>query len=250
MNKFTVIVIAIILLGFGGLIAWSIATRTTNDLSEIDPAKIVVAPNDETGGIAEHVRGKEDSPVVVVEYADLQCPGCKTLMPRMTRIYEQYGDRVAFVFRNYPLKDHYNARAAAAACESAGFQGHYWEMLEAMYSYRDTWNTLLGSERTAKFREIFLKAVPDGDVEAFEKALGDERIEKKINYDRDLGKKQNVDATPAVFVNGQKIDLSESGITWDDIVKKIKTQIDAELKKNGLETGPKAGTEGDDVTEE
>ena len=243
MNKFTVVVIAIILLGFGGLIAWSIATRTTNDLTNVDPAKIVVAPGDETGGIKEHVRGNADSPVVVVEYADLQCPGCASLMPRMSKLHEQYGDRVAFVFRNYPLKDHYNARAAAAACESAGFQGYYWEMLEALYANRAKWMSLLGSERTAAFTDIFKQVAPEGDVEAFESGLGDERIEKKVNYDRDLGKKQNVDATPSIYVNGVKVDISREGITWDEIMTDIRNSIDGELKKNNMETGPKAGTE-------
>ena len=48
MNKFTVVAIIIILLGFGGLIAWSVASRTTNDLTDIDPAKIVVVDDDQT----------------------------------------------------------------------------------------------------------------------------------------------------------------------------------------------------------
>ncbi len=243
MNKFTVIAIAIILLGFGGLVAWSVASHTSNDLTNIDPTKIVEADDSMSGGIKEHIRGKEDSPVVVIEYADLQCPGCASLMPRMSKLHEQYGDRVAFIFRNYPLKDHYNARAAAAACESAGFQGYYWQMLEALYSNRASWMSLLGSERTAAFTEIFKQVAPEGDVEAFESGLGDERIEKKVNFDRDLGKKQNVDATPSVYVNGAKIDISAEGITWDEIVKKIKEEIDKELKANGLETGPRKGTE-------
>lgn len=243
MNKFTVIAIAIILLGFGGLVAWSVVSRTTNDLTDIDPAKIVVVDDETTGGIKEHVRGKEDSPVVVVEYADLQCPGCASLMPRMSKLHEQYGDRVAFVFRNYPLKDHYNARAAAAACESAGFQGYYWQMLEALYSNRASWMSLLGSERTAAFTEIFKQVAPEGDVEAFESGLGDDRIEKKVNFDRDLGKKQNVDATPSIFVNGTKIDISAEGITWDEIVAKIKAEIEKGLKDNGIEGGVKKGTE-------
>ena len=242
MNKFTVVAIAIIVLGFGGLAAWSLINRSNTDLTNIDPTKIVPASND-NGNIGEHVRGKEDSPVVVVEYADLQCPGCASMMPRMSTLYKQYGDRVAFVFRNYPLKDHFNARAASAACESAGFQGHYWEMLEALYSNRAKWTNLLGSERTAAFKEIFLQVIPDGDVEAFESGLGDARIEKKVNYDRDLGKKQNVDATPSIYVNGEKVDVSREGITWDEIITEIKSKIDKHLQANGMQTGPAAGTE-------
>ena len=72
MNKFTAVAIAVIILCFGGLILWSTNNRETSkvDFSKYDPTKIIEATED-NGNIADHVRGKADSKVIVVEYADL-----------------------------------------------------------------------------------------------------------------------------------------------------------------------------------
>ena len=139
MNKFTVGAIAVILLAFGGLVVWS-SLNSDNKLNYDNyDTKSIIIGDDNNGNIGDHVRGKEDSKVVVVEYADLQCPGCATMMPKISKLHEQYGDRVAFVFRNFPIDGHQNARAASAAVESAGLQGYYWPMLETMYDNRNDW---------------------------------------------------------------------------------------------------------------
>ena len=87
MNKFTVVAILVILALFGGLIAWTTIQKEENPTSvkDYDSAKIIKA-DDNNGNIGDHVRGNADAKVVVLEYADLQCPGCKQLMPRMTKI--------------------------------------------------------------------------------------------------------------------------------------------------------------------
>ena len=116
MNKFTAVAIAVIILCFGGLILWSTNQKRQEsiDYNTYDSTKILEANND-NGNIADHVRGKADSKVVVIEYADLSCPGCASMMPRMSKLYEEYGDRVAFVFRHFPIKGHQNSRSARLA---------------------------------------------------------------------------------------------------------------------------------------
>ena len=93
MNKFTAVAIAVIILCFGGLILWSTNQKRQEsiDYNTYDSTKILEANND-NGNIADHVRGKADSKVVVIEYADLSCPGCASMMPRMSKLYEEYGD--------------------------------------------------------------------------------------------------------------------------------------------------------------
>ena len=121
------------------------------------------------------------------------------MMPRMTILHRQYGDRVAFVFRNFPINGHQNARAASAACESAGFQGYFWDMLETLYSNRADWVDATGSKRTDIFTNLFKEIAPDGDVEKFRADLNDANIEKKINFDYGLGRNvDKVDGTPSV----------------------------------------------------
>ena len=231
MNKFTAVAIAIIVLCFGGLIMWSINNNTSGiDVSGYDPQTIIEA-TDVNGNIGDHVRGKSDSKVIVVEYADLSCPGCASMMPRMSALYEDYKDEVAFVFRHFPLKDHKNSRSASAAIESAGFQDYYWEMLEALYSNRSDWLYATGQERTDIYARIFKEVAPNGDEAKFRADMNDANIEKKISFDYTLGQKRsNVTMTPSIYVNGEAIDVSREGITFDDIMSEIKKIIEDKLK--------------------
>lgn len=233
MNKFTAVAIAIIILCFGGLILWSTNNRRESniDFGAYDSAKIIEA-DDNNGNIADHVRGKADSKVIVVEYADLSCPGCASMMPRMSKLYEEYGDRVAFVFRHFPLKGHPNSRSASAAIESAGFQNYYWEMLEALYASRSDWLEATGQERTNIYARIFMDIAPQGDEEKFRSDMNDQRIEKKISFDYGLGRnRDDISATPSVIVNGKAIDVSRDGATFDDIVEDVKKLIEDGLKE-------------------
>ena len=234
MNKFTVVAILVILALFGGLIVWTTAHKEEKPTSvkDYDSTKIIAA-DDNNGNIGDHAK------VIVVEYADLQCPGCAAAMPNIHKLYEQYGDRVAFLYRNFPISGHQNARAAAAAAESAGFQNHYWDMVETIYANRADWISESGSSRTAVFVSLFKDIAPDGDVAKFEKDMGDAKIETKINFDYSMGREvDKVTATPAFYVNGRAIDVS-SADTQEDLKKLIETTINEELKKAGEKTGVK-----------
>ena len=234
MNKFTVVAITVIILCFGGLILWSANNRRDSkiNLDDYDASKIIEA-SDNNGNIGDHVRGKIDSGVIVVEYADMSCPGCAQMMSRMTTLYENYGDKVAFVFRHFPLKDHQNSRSASAAIESAGYQNYYWEMLEALYENRSDWLYATGQERTDIYAKIFKEIAPEGNEEQFRIDMNDAKIEKKISFDYNLGKeKSKVDATPSIFVNGEKVEIENDG-TFDDIVKNIESLINKHLEEAG-----------------
>ncbi|MFV0484891.1 MAG: DsbA family protein [Candidatus Saccharimonadales bacterium] len=244
MNKTTIIVLAIIILGFGGLVTWSVlqSKQSAVDYNEYDSSKIIPA-NDNNGNIPEHVRGDTDSPIVVVEYGDMQCAGCATAQPRMTTLLEEYGDRVAFVFRNFPIQGHPNARAAAAALESAGLQGYFWEMTDTVYANQALWSAESGSTRTKAFADLFQNIAPNGDVEKFKSDLGDSNIDKKISFDYNVGTKlDNVQGTPAFYINGKNIDISSAGgeTAFLDLLRE---KIDEQLKEAGLPTGPAATEE-------
>ena len=127
-------VTAIIVLVFGTIIAVNVILNnkgdgTTEDKVDVNIIKAVAEYNsasiikgDENNGVIdEHVRGNANAKVLVVEYADLQCPGCAAMMTSVHNLYIQYSDEVMFIFRNFPINGHPNARPAAAAAEAAGF---------------------------------------------------------------------------------------------------------------------------------
>ncbi len=68
----------------------------------------------------EFVQGK-DGDVMVVEYADIECPYCIRFHPTITSVMNDYQDRAGFVFRHFPLTNiHAQALPYAAAVECAG----------------------------------------------------------------------------------------------------------------------------------
>lgn len=254
MNKFTVAIIILILGAFGALVAFSIIhpnKEPETDYSAIDSSKVIEA-SEENGNIADHVRGKADSSVVVVEYADYQCPGCASMAPHMDTIYSKYKDEVAFVFRNFPISGHANARAASAAAEAAGKQGYYWEMYETLYSNQNSWKEKTGEARTNTLAELFAGAAKGGNVEQFRTDLSDENILKKIDFDYDLGKNHdNVTATPSIYVNGEWVDINNIK-TFDEVEEAVCNKIDAALgKKSSTNSTESEATEtkGSTVTE-
>ena len=242
MNKVTVAAIIIILAAFGGLIAFaSLSSRDKTDYSKYD-SRLIIEASDDNGNIADHVRGKEDSKVVVIEYADPQCPGCGSIMPKMHELYAEYGDRVAFIFRHYPLSYHQNARAASAAAESAGKQGYFWEMLEMLYDNQSEWEEIVDTQkRTNTFAEYFDDITNGkGNRDSFLSELSSTSIQKKIDFDRNLGKNNDkVDATPSIFVNGTLANMNDDR-PIQDVIEEL---INKELKANGIETGPKTSEE-------
>ncbi|MCL1839754.1 DsbA family protein [Candidatus Saccharibacteria bacterium] len=239
MNKVTLVIIGIIVLCFGGLVTWSIISSRVDptDFDAYDSAS-VIAPSASNGNIGDHVRGKTDSPVIFVEYADFQCPGCATANPSIDVIFEEYSDRVAFVFRHFPINGHQNARAAASSAIAAGLQDHFFEMVDILYSNQAVWTYSSGAERTDVFISFFKQIYPDGDVDQFKSDMGSSEVAKKISFDYDLGvKKDKVTGTPAFFVNGKYIDMSGASAAAE-FQNTIRERLDAQLAKFNLPTGP------------
>ena len=83
--------------------------------------------------------GPKDAAVTVIEYSDFQCPFCAEFATWMTQLRAEYGDRVRFVFRNYPLADHEWAQFAAQVAYAASLQGKFWEMHDLLYERQDEW---------------------------------------------------------------------------------------------------------------
>lgn len=204
--------------------------KTTFSLDDYDTAKIIEGDSN-NGNIGDHVRGNADSKVVLVEYADFQCPGCASMMSRVDKIYLEYKDRVAFIYRNYPISYHENAMSAAKAAEAAGYQGKFWEMAKYLYANRADWIAESGDTLMKKYEENFKYAAPDGDLEKFRKDMNDENIKKKIEFDYSLGNKRDgVNATPAFFINGEKASTDDV-VTFADYENLIREMLDKALEK-------------------
>jgi protein-disulfide isomerase len=199
----------------GGLVVYSRAANPPLDVSNIDTNSIIAA-SDQNGQIGDQVFGNPDSKVVFIEYGDFQCPGCGGIAPQIKAATEEYKDKVAFIFRNFPLTTiHPNARTAAAAAEAAGLQGKYWEMHNLIYESQSEWENIAIGERNDKF--VFYANEIGLDEAQFKIDIASPEVNKKISFDQAISKKVGVEATPTLYLNGKKLSSEDSSaITQGD----------------------------------
>jgi protein-disulfide isomerase len=164
------------------------------------------------------VRGPADAPITIVEWSDFQCPFCARAEETLTRLRQEYPDKIRFVWRDMPLPFHDQARPAAIAARAAGAQGKFWAMHDRLYADRVA---PLGRARFEKeAAELGL------DPKRFGAAL-DARDAKdgKSAIDADIlaGTKAGASGTPTFFINGKVLTGAQPYETF-------KARIDDELK--------------------
>lgn len=136
----------------------------------------------------------------IIEFGDFQCPSCGQAYPVIKEIKKTYGDKINFVFRNFPLSQHANALVAAEAAEAAGAQGKYWEMHDKLYENQDKWSN------ESKAQDIFAGYAKDLglNVDKFNSEVKAEKYKDKITKDQNDGLTLLVDSTPTFYINNQK----------------------------------------------
>jgi predicted DsbA family dithiol-disulfide isomerase len=141
--------------------------------------------------------GAPEARVVVVEFSDFQCPYCAQAAETVRRIKQSYGERIRFVFRNFPLPFHANAQAAAQAALAAQGQGKFWEYHDLLFGNQGA----LGAEDLLGYaRQLGL------DLEAFRSAAQGAAIAQRVAEDVKLGESVQVQGTPTMFVDKKRID--------------------------------------------
>lgn len=152
----------------------------------------------------DHFQGNENAVIELVEYGDYQCPHCGQAYPIIKSIQQKLGNKLKFVFRNFPLAEiHPNATNAAIAAEAASAQNKFWEMhdiiFENQYSLTD-------------ISLIKYAAHISLNIEQFEADFEKEQYQNKVATDFESGIRSGVNGTPSFFINGEKYNGN-----WDEI---------------------------------
>lgn len=153
----------------------------------------------------DHIRGKANAAVSLIEYGDYQCPACSEFEAVLVRALQEYGDRVTFAFRHFPLYTiHQNAGISAQAAEAAGLQGKFWEMHSALYANQAEWSSVPSGEVVAKNFNNYASSI-GLDVQKFDKDISSAQVTGKIASDVAGANSAQVDHTPTFFVNLKQI---------------------------------------------
>jgi protein-disulfide isomerase len=141
--------------------------------------------------------GAPAAKVVVVEFSDFQCPYCAQAASTVHRLRESYESRIHFVFRHFPLSFHPDARPAAQAALAAQAQGKFWEYHDLLFGHQGE----LGADALLDYaRKLGL------DLDAFRAASQSAATATRIADDVKLGESVQVQGTPTLFVDKQRID--------------------------------------------
>ena len=142
----------------------------------------------------DHLRGRRDAAVTLVEYGDYECPYSGAAYPIVKQIQARMGGRLRFVFRNFPIASlHPHAERAAEAAEAAGAQGKFWEMHDRLFQSQPR----LGDDFLSSYAERL-----GLEVDRFHKELSEHTHAGRIRDDLLSGERSGVPGTPTFFING------------------------------------------------
>lgn len=154
-------------------------------------------PVNSVGALARtgHLIGPRRASVIVVEFADFECPACRGFFTQTEALRRKYPQDFAIAFHHYPLAYHRFALPSARAAECAAEQGRFTEMYEALYRSQDSLGLL-------PFPELARRAgVPDSVK--YEACLARTAKPAIIDADRYLGDSLGVRGTPGVIFAGR-----------------------------------------------
>jgi protein-disulfide isomerase len=169
--------------------------------------KVPVTKND-------HSLGDEHAPITLVEYGDFECPHCGHAHPIVKGIQRDFGKRLRFVYRHFPLTQiHPHAESAAETSEFAGASGRFWEMHDLLFENQDRLSMSLFLE---------LAAALELPAPALRSALATGEFAPKVRSDFMGGVRSGVNGTPTFFVNGNRYDGPV------DLLKEVLEEVDRE----------------------
>lgn len=172
------------------------------------PAVVEMAVGDEPA------KGPKDAKVTIVEFSDFECPYCARFVTEtLPSILANYGDKVQFAFRNFPLSQHPYAEKAAEAAECANDQGAFWQYHDLLFQNQTALVGIVQADATNGVAQVVnnLKqyaASLNLDTATFNQCLDSGAGKAKVDVDTaalyDALQKAGVTqfGTPAFFING------------------------------------------------
>lgn len=178
------------------------------------PAGDVRAPDD-----SDYIRGNKDALISVIEYSDLECPFCKRVHPTLQQLVNEYGGKVNWVYRHFPLGFHTNARPAAIASECVNELGgidDFWAFVDTIFETQGEWDY-----------EKYVTDLGLG-VSAFNDCVKSGKHGERVDDQLAEGSAAGVRGTPGNFVYNNKTGDAEA-VSGAQPIENFKAVIDRML---------------------
>jgi protein-disulfide isomerase len=180
------------------------AFRTRFDAKSVSSIDVAGSPQ----------KGDPNAPVVIVEWADFECPFCARAAKLLDEVIKSRPGRVRVVFKFFPLAGHPHGELTACAAAAADLQGKFWPMHDRLFE-----NQSAGLDAST-IHEIATKI--GLDLAKFERDLTSDEVKKKVDQDRAEADKLGLTGTPFVWVNGRHVDshsfnLEDDLLPWVDL---------------------------------
>jgi protein-disulfide isomerase len=192
------------------------------DLTQ-DPYAAVMKKIDTAG---RPTRGNKDAKVMAVNYDDFECPFCSRLHQQLfPSIFKEYGDRVLFIYKDFPLEEMHPWAIHAAVdanCLAAQNNDSYWEYADYLHANQRSIGGIAELDRLATL-QAQKHSLDAPKLQACLKAQDDKAVRASMHEGEVVG----VNATPVMFVNGVKVEGAVSP-------SELRTVLDRALKDAGV----------------
>ena len=139
--------------------------------------------------------GNPKAPVVIVEFADFECPFCNFARSIVSAALKAHGDNVVLYFKQFPLGFHKQSEKAARACIAAGRQDRFWQMYDLLFDNQKQ----LSDARIGQLAQSL-----GLNMDRFVKDMNDPAVIKQVQDEKAEGDRAGVDSTPTFYINGRK----------------------------------------------
>ncbi len=194
----------------------SVISSQTLQTKNFTEARAIAPPASSNAPIATNDDpsvGPANARVTVVEFSDFECPFCKQAFPIVRELMASYGDRVRFIYRDFPVSEvHTQAQKAAEAGACAHAQGKFWQLHDKIFQNAPRMS-VPNLKQYAKEAGL--------NTTQFDACLDSDTFANEVIEDHADGVALGVRGTPTWFFNGRKVE----GVIPRDIFVQILDQL-------------------------
>ncbi len=179
----------------------------------VDPSKAIMAKIDLKD---QPVKGPADAKVTIVEYSDFQCPFCSRGYATIeNEVLKQYGDKVRFYYKSYPLPFHPWAKPGAVAAECAKQQkaDAFWKLYKSFFENQTQINKDNVKEKATEYL-----ADTGIDMNAWNDCFDNQKSAPAVDAQMQEGSSVGVRGTPGFIINGRLVSGAQPFESFKNVI--------------------------------